>query len=106
MWFLHGGPLQRSPSVTLPKRPSGNPKCPSGQYILLEAIQLVDEIRDLGCDVQFRWIPAHAGVPGNEAADRAAKEAAGFNHRTKRHEAPQQTPDSVQTLTATTKTII
>jgi hypothetical protein len=50
--------------------------------------------------MQFRWIPAHVSIPGNEAADRAAKEAAGITP------AAQQELVSPQTLMATTKSII
>ncbi|KAJ4146858.1 hypothetical protein LMH87_001417 [Akanthomyces muscarius] len=83
-----------------------NPKIPSGQYILVEAVRALDKLRSRGWDVQFRWVPAHIGITGNEAADRAAKEAAGFNATTKRHEPPSQEPDSLRILIATTKSTV
>lgn len=49
----------------------------SGQPCLRSAVKKLHEISLLS-DVQITlcWIPAHTGVPGNEAADRVAKEAA------------------------------
>jgi len=83
-----------------------NPKSPSGQYILVEAVRALDKLRDLGWQMEFCWIPAHVGVPGNEAADRAAKEAAGHNPNARATAEPPPEPPSLQTLTATTKSII
>ncbi|KAJ5953702.1 hypothetical protein N7454_000598 [Penicillium verhagenii] len=62
-----------------------NPKRPSGQFVLRTIYAHVQALRT-GTPTTFnppddhqvtiRWIPAHAGVLGNELADTAAKEAA------------------------------
>jgi ribonuclease HI len=53
-----------------------NPRMVSGQEYIRDCVRLLQECKDTGIDVTLRWIPGHEGVPGNEAADRAAKKAA------------------------------
>ena len=53
-----------------------NPRMVSGQLYIHDCIRLLQDCIDEGIDVTFRWIPGHEGVPGNEAADRAAKKVA------------------------------
>jgi ribonuclease HI len=50
----------------------------SGAYILADIAQQVLELQNKGYPVTVRWIPAHMGIPGNEAADQAAKETTGW----------------------------
>jgi ribonuclease HI len=84
-----------------------SPKCPSGQYVLIDAIRALDGLRDRGWEVQLRWIPAHVGVPGNEAADKAAKEAAKPPPNTTDSNMGTPTSTAVpRVLTAPTKTAI
>jgi hypothetical protein len=47
---------------------------PSGQVYLYGCNILLQQLR--GIDVEFRWIPAHEGIAGNEQVDGHAKEAA------------------------------
>ncbi|KAJ6029797.1 hypothetical protein N7499_012205 [Penicillium canescens] len=53
-----------------------NPQRPSGQYVLKLLYSHVRTLRSQSTFVTLRWIPAHVGVPGNEAADGNAKCAA------------------------------
>ncbi|KAJ6176718.1 hypothetical protein N7485_003632 [Penicillium canescens] len=54
-----------------------NPQRPSGQYALTLIYAHVRTLRSqFLANITLRWIPAHVGVPGNEAADGNAKCAA------------------------------
>jgi ribonuclease HI len=50
----------------------------SGAYILTDIAEQVKTLQEMGWQVTIRWIPAHTGIPGNEAVDKAAKEATGW----------------------------
>jgi ribonuclease HI len=41
----------------------------SGAYILQKIARQVQDLQDKELSVTVRWIPAHVGIPGNEAAD-------------------------------------
>jgi hypothetical protein len=67
-----------------------------------EVILLIDKLqRDRGTQVEIRWVPAHIGIWGNEAADRAAKTAARASRG-----APNVTQSKVYHLQTTLKTWI
>ena len=52
------------------------PRMPSGQIYLCGCNNLLQQLGNQGIDVEFRWIPAHEGIAGNERVDGYAKEAA------------------------------
>ena len=43
--------------------------------LLIEILELIHYIRDMGNEITICWIPSHIGLPGNEAADSLAKAA-------------------------------
>lgn len=60
---------------------SARPRHQSGQFMLRKIHHLVAILERKQCKVTIRWIPAHVGVPGNEAADILAKQATGWRDR-------------------------
>ena len=59
-------------------RSVARPRGKSGAYLLQNITRRAQELREQGLTVEIRWIPAHTGIYGNEAADKAAKEATGW----------------------------
>ena len=63
-------------------------------------------LKNLRWEIQFQWVPAYIGILGNKMADQAAKEAAGHLFDLWIQLEPLEEPDSLQILTATTKSTI
>jgi len=59
-----------------------NPSSSAGSYLIGKFIRLTHALKEkytdqeLNLQLLVRWIPGHAGVPGNEKADEEAKRAA------------------------------
>ena len=44
--------------------------------VVKEIVVVCHQLITRGIDIVLQWVPSHVGVPGNESADRAAKQAA------------------------------
>ncbi|OGE46524.1 hypothetical protein PENARI_c208G11671 [Penicillium arizonense] len=53
-----------------------NPRNKSGQRIIHAILQAAAEVQAKGIALRLQWIPGHCDDPGNDAADRLAKDAA------------------------------
>lgn len=53
-----------------------NPGNKSGQQIIHAILQAATNIKTHGVTSRLQWIPGHCAAPGNDSADRLAKEAA------------------------------
>jgi hypothetical protein len=74
----------------------------TGAYILADIAEQVKALQEMGRQVTIRWIPAHTGIPGNEAVDRAAKEATGWREDGRRRP-PADAPSTLYPLRSTTR---
>ena len=48
----------------------------SREDVVKEIFVVCHQLITRGTDIALQWVPSHVGVPGNESADRAAKQAA------------------------------
>jgi ribonuclease HI len=55
-----------------------NPLNRAGQHIVRSIFKIAMDIKSLGVSLHLQWIPAHCDNPGNDTADRLAKEAVGL----------------------------
>lgn len=47
-----------------------------GQAMSIDSVNLNNKLAELGIQVEYRWVPSHEGIEGNESEDETAKEAA------------------------------
>ena len=47
----------------------------SREDVVKEIVVVCHQLITRGTDIVLQWVPSHMGVPGNESADRAAKQA-------------------------------
>ena len=73
----------------------------SGQYILRKIVEAMNTHRTKS-HLHLHWVPAHIGIPGNELADLAAKEATGWRQNGER-QAPAPTPPDLYLLASAVK---
>ena len=48
----------------------------SREDVVKDIVVVCHQLITRGTDIVLQWVPSHVGVPGNESADRAAKQAA------------------------------
>ena len=48
----------------------------SREDVVKEIVVVCHQLITRGTDIVLHWVPSHVGVPGNESADRAAKQTA------------------------------
>ena len=48
----------------------------SREDVVKEIVVVCHRLITRGTDIVLQWVPSHVGVPGNESADRVAKQAA------------------------------
>ena len=61
--------------------PAGRPELAT----VKEIINQINQLTEVGVEIDFQWVPAHIGIEGNERADIAAKEATGWRLIRKRN---------------------
>ncbi|KAI2869257.1 hypothetical protein CBS11852_11246 [Aspergillus niger] len=54
-----------------------NPSNKSGRRIIRAILQAASEMKARGIPIRLQWVPGHCDDPGNDEADRLAKEAVG-----------------------------
>ena len=63
-----------------------------GQGMAVRGIKMAREAIRRGASITIRWVPGHAGVPGNEIADQWAVDAAKREHRSRARGAAGEAP--------------